>query len=1248
MKFIKKGSAVVLAASMVITCAAASACGHSHDYSEWKFSSTQHWKACPADGEAEPDSYAAHDFSGSSTCECGYLMGQDVDYGNHVHNYTEWGHNASQHWKQCPDDKETDAATYASHSYANGVCVCGKTENSQVNPNPDIPAPAPGVTHTVTFVTNTPQTYGAQSVNSGSTVSAPTGLVNGGKYLAGWYTTENFAEGTIFSFSTAITKDYTLYAKWIDLNKAVKEVKAYNESLAIEWTEANPASATVQYKPASGGNYITVDKELIRPYNDGARVDIVGLKAGSYSVKITPSSGTSFDIPEISVSAYDRSGYAHFNYTEGVGAYNDDGTLKDDAIVIYVTNENKDTVMKDVAGKYAAVNMFKVPGTDWGNKDADGIGWWLNNAQYTKTDKSGNKGNTWAANGNSLGFKSVDKPIAIRFMGTVTTPEGCTAYNSLNEGGSVGDNGHMARMRNLKNITVEGVGEDAQIKGWGFHFMTGSDAVNGQGKSFEVRNLTFNEYPEDAIGMEGVQEGGKITGSVERCWIHHNTFLPGYCASPAESDKKEGDGSCDFKRGQYFTASYNYFEYCHKTNLVGSSDDSLQYNLTYHHNMWYQCGSRIPLTRQANVHFYNNYVCGDSTESTTPYSHISKPSLSYVHSLRANCYIFTEGNYYEGSKNITEKSGGVAKGWNNMYYANIGTNTIVNATTRDQIVSNSCAYGTTKYDKFDTDPAQFYYDAKNKKSDCLLDDPAAARIKVLREAGANGFTPRVGESMIKDADKPSAALNVPESGLTIDVSKATVGGVVGGVKFINAKNSSGTAKGKGILATFTVVENTEITLKSSGTGITGCELVKIDGTVIAGGISSYTGALQPGTYFISSGQKDKDGGITALSFKQGVTEAEKIRTVIEYSNAIGEVSLSLDCKNKIELAQAAYNALTAGQKAQITNASTLTAAVEKYDNLAVTPVINLINAIGTVTQNSGDKIADAQAAYNALSASQKNKVTNYHVLTAALAQWSQFAVKSLNDQIAALVDVSTISVTDQTAIANAKAAYEKAQLAYNNLDGDSEEGGTNQQAQITNYKKVTDGLAAITQLEKLFDFKDNLAAFGGTTVTSANLTAATALKSLYAQLSSAQQNVLTGDEKTKYSAIETSLNDLLAKAQDCSFEGSLSNTSFISASRGSKTINYKSAALTINATGKTYSKGMKIESDMKITITASVKSTVSFYVDGSGSFKYNGVNVSSTSVNGDNVITVTLEAGSHVFERVTGFNLYYVTLSPAA
>jgi len=1262
MKFFKKCSATVLAASMLMTCAATAACAHSHDY-QWRYNSTQHWKECVDDGEIEEGSSAAHDFTGSSTCECGYLMGSQIDYGDHTHSYTQWGHNATQHWKECPDDKEIDGNSYAPHTYINGACECGQTEGSTDNPggddNTDTPAPTPGVTHTVEFVTNTTQTCASQSVSSGSTVTAPTGLTNNGKYLAGWYTSKNFAEGTLFNFSTAITKNYTLYAKWIDLNKAIKEVKSYNESLAVEWEEANPAAATVQYKPVSGGDWQTVDKELIRSYEDGARVDIVGLKAGSYTVKITPSSGTSFDIPEVAVTAYDRSGYAHFNYTNGIGAYNDDGTLKDNAVVIYVTEQNKDTVMKEACAKYDCLNMFQIPnyggGKNWGGKDADGIGWWLNNSQYTMDNKNSNNNgrpsNTYdAVNGSKLAFKQANAthPIVIRFIGTVTTPEGCTAYDKEDEGGSVGDNGNMARMKNYKNITFEGIGEDAEIKGWGFHFIAGTDGVDGQGSSFEVRNLTFNEYPEDAVGMEGQQSGTTITAPVSRCWIHHNTFLPGRCDDPAESDKAEGDGSCDFKRGEYFTASYNYFEYCHKTNLVGSSDSSMQFNMTYHHNMWYQCGSRIPLTRHANVHFYNNYVCGDTTEKTTPYSHISKPSLSYVHSLRASCYIFTEGNYYEGSKNITEKSGGTAKGWNNMYYANIGTNTIVNATKRDQEVSNSCKNNSIDYTKFDTNPEQFYYDAQNKKSDCLLDDPVTARIRVLREVGTHGFKTRVNESMIKDSDKPSAALSIPESGLTIDIAQAAVGATVSGVKFINAKKSSGIAKGKGMLATFTVVDNTEITLKSSGSGETGCELVKSDGTVIANQISSFTGTLQPGTYFISSSQKDKDGGIAELSFKNGVTEADRIQNVIDYINAIGEVALTQECASKIEHAQSAYNALNAAQRSKVTNASTLTAAVNKYDELVVAPVISLINAIGTVDENAGDRIADAQEAYNKLNASQRAKVTNASTLTAALEQWAQFAVKSLNEQIANLVDVNTLQVGDRNAITAAKTAYERAQTAYNNLDDGKEEGETNQQAQISNYKKVTDGLAALAKLEKLFEFKDDLAAFEGTTVDGNNLAEASSLKTLYTELTAAQKAALTGDENTKYAAIEASLKDFAGRAQECTFEGKLSNTSFISASRGSKTVNYKGDPLTINATGKTYSKGMKIESDMKITITASVKSTVTFYVNASGSFKYNGKNVSSTSVNGDNVIVVTLEEGTHVFERVTGFNLYLVTLTPAA
>ena len=46
----------------------------------------------------------------------------------------------------------------------------------------------------------------------------------------------------------------------------------------------------------------------------------------------------------LTVLAHDRSGYAHWNYTQGIGAYNDDGTLKPGAIVLYVTDSNKNTV----------------------------------------------------------------------------------------------------------------------------------------------------------------------------------------------------------------------------------------------------------------------------------------------------------------------------------------------------------------------------------------------------------------------------------------------------------------------------------------------------------------------------------------------------------------------------------------------------------------------------------------------------------------------------------------------------------------------------------------------------------------------------------------------------------------------------------------------------------------------------------------------------------------------------------------
>ena len=111
----------------------------------------------------------------------------------------------------------------------------------------------------------------------------------------------------------------------------------------------------------------------------------------------------------------------------------------------------------------------------------------------------------------------------------------------------------------------------------------------------------------------------------------------------------------------------------------------MQFNLSYHHNWWYNCGSRIPLSRQANIHFYNNYISTDST---------GYDGISYVHSIRANAYIFSEANYYFGCKAIADKGG---KAWNNTYLGCFGSIELVDVYKSDEGFSRSCqrSHGTS-------------------------------------------------------------------------------------------------------------------------------------------------------------------------------------------------------------------------------------------------------------------------------------------------------------------------------------------------------------------------------------------------------------------------------------------------------------------------------------------------------------------------------------------------------------------------
>ncbi len=442
-----------------------------------------------------------------------------------------------------------------------------------------------------------------------------------------------------------------------------------NDSAVMKVSFNGPTSGTL-----SGDDF----NYLVRDVADGVRVDIPGLTAGSYSITVETAAGN-VTVDGIAVGAQDRSGFAHFNYTAGVGAYTDAGTLKSNAIVLYVTDSNKDSV-----------SVTSKDGTT-----VKGIGNILNSAGQDNGSGQTSKGGKPNTNSDIIEKLAKDgTPLVVRIIGDVTAPAGLTEFDSVNYGGSVGDNGFMARMQSGKDVTIEGIGTDACINGWGIHFIAESGNMNA-GESFEVRNIAFRNVPEDCIGMEGVQTDSTLSAPVERCWIHNCEFYKPSIANPAESDKDGGDGACDFKRGMYFTNSYCYYEGYHKTNLVGASDSNLQFHITFHHNYWKNCESRGPLARQADIHMYNNVFDGQT---------------SYCMNPRANAYIFSEYNLFESCKNPMQVKLGAVKSYMDVLNNCKGDQDGTIVTDKNTKVDTACQYA-----NFDTNASVSYIPSGNYK-----------------------------------------------------------------------------------------------------------------------------------------------------------------------------------------------------------------------------------------------------------------------------------------------------------------------------------------------------------------------------------------------------------------------------------------------------------------------------------------------------------------------------------------------------
>lgn len=149
---------------------------------------------------------------------------------------------------------------------------------------------------------------------------------------------------------------------------------------------------------------------------------------------------------------------------------------------------------------------------------------------------------------------------------------------------------------------------------------------------------------------------------------------------------------------------------------------------------------------------------------------------------------------------------------------------------------------------------------------------------------------------------------------------------------------------------------------------------------------------------------------------------------------IGDVTL--DSKQAIETARAAYDALTEKQQSYVTKLKTLTAAETAYkalvDRKAADDVMEKINEIDKVTLESKTAIEAARAAYNALTPDQKLLVKNYDVLTAAEAELARLEAEAKDKadrEAAAQVDemierLFPVNRYSGPAIRMARAAYE--------------------------------------------------------------------------------------------------------------------------------------------------------------------------------------------------------------------------------
>lgn len=449
----------------------------------------------------------------------------------------------------------------------------------------------------------------------------------------------------------------------------ITEAKGWQESAYLKWAPFEGASSYNVYVDDK-----KIDAQLVRQYASYYRADVLGLKAGTYSVKVVPVNAEGKEIAgantasNLVVKSYNREGFAHFKYA-GVGAYNNDGTLKAGAKVLYITAKTAKTVSTTVnTGKLETITGLQS----------------IIDAYSKGKDKT---------------------PIAFRIIGKVNLSD-LDHISSSAEGLQV--KGAMM------NMTFEGVGDDATVYGFGF--------LLREAESVEFRNFAIMRCLDDAMSLDTKNS---------HVWIHNMDLF--YGKKGGAADQAKGDGTVDIKGdSKYVTVAYNRFWDNGKASMCGMKSETGENWITYHHNWFDHSDSRMARVRTMSVHMYNNYYQHNDVYGigATSGSSIFMES-NYFDAVKRPIMSSLQGTDAKGDGTFSGEKGGLIKAYGNVfankpdnfsYIPYAENNTSFDAyevsNPSEQVpASVKTLVGGTSYDNFDTDPSLMYAYVADKAED---------------------------------------------------------------------------------------------------------------------------------------------------------------------------------------------------------------------------------------------------------------------------------------------------------------------------------------------------------------------------------------------------------------------------------------------------------------------------------------------------------------------------------------------------